>query len=284
MPRGNKKPENTERCFSLADYSASDFIKIDEDSDESKSTKTRLKSEKFRSYTEPDFIAEMWQTRRGPTAKLKSLGEIFQRRKYARFTNKEAEDQGTIHDPLTKTNEPANSSKMHSFHGGMEFGYESTAKTESNPRVKMRTKILTRRSQRPKRGMNEENISESQETFSMFNDLSEIEAWISFAAHVKRQGPGFSASCTQTLRACDFTSVKEFYERKIILRHAFQGTSLSYSAKQQRELGSLSTRVFETRTATGREHFACQDSVVSHIFIPIISNGEKILSNLSVVV
>ena len=102
----------------------------------------------------------------------------FSRRKYARFTNKEAEDQGTIrkHDPVTKTNEPANLSEMHSFHGGMEFGYESTAKTESNPTVKMQTKILTRRSQRPKRGMNEENISESQETSSMFNDLREIEA------------------------------------------------------------------------------------------------------------
>ena len=93
--------------------------------------------------------------------------------------------------------------------------YESTAKTESNPRVKMRTKILTGRSQRPKRGIDEENISESQETSSMFNDLSEIKAWISFAAHVKRQGPGFSASCTQTLRACDFTSVKEFYESEV---------------------------------------------------------------------
>ena len=212
-----KKPENTEPCFSLADYSASDFIKIDEDSRESKSTKTRLKSEKFRSYTEPDFISEMWQTRRGPTAKLKSLGEIFQRRKYARFTNKEAEYQGTIpkHDSVTKTNEPANLSEMHSFHGGMEFGYESTAKTESNPTVKMRTKILTRRSQRPKRGMDEENICENQETSSMFNDLSQIEAWISFAAHVRRKGPGFSASCTQTLQTCNFTSVKEFYESRV---------------------------------------------------------------------
>ena len=207
-----KKPENTERCFSLADYSARDFIKIDEDSRESKSTKTRLKSEKFRSYTEPDFISEMWQTRRGATARLKMLKEIFHRKKYARFKNKEAEYQGTIpkHDPLTKTNELENSSKMHSFHGGMEFGYESTAKTKSNPRVKMRTKILTRRSQRPKRGMDEENTSESQETSSMFN-----EAWISFAAHVRRQGPGFSASCTQTLRTCDFTSVKEFYESEV---------------------------------------------------------------------
>ena len=212
-----KKPENTERCFSLADYSASDFIKIDEDSRESKSTKTRLRSEKFRSYTEPDFISEMWETRRGATARLKTLGDIFHRKKYARFKNKEAENQGTVpkHAPITKTNEPANSSKVHSFHGGIEFGYESTANTESNPRVKMRTKIFTRRSQRPKRGMNEEHISEIQETSSMFNDLSEIEAWISFAAHVKRQGPGFSASCTQTLRACDFTSVKEFYESEV---------------------------------------------------------------------
>ena len=44
-------------------------------------------------------------------------------------------------------------------------------------------------------------------------------------------------------------------------------------------LGSLSTHVFETRTTTGRGHFACQDSGVSPIFIPSISNGEKILGN-----
>ena len=92
--------------------------------------------------------------------------------------------------------------------------YESTAKTESNPRVKMRTKILTRRSQRPKRGMNEENISESQETSSMFNDLSEIEAWISFAAHVKRQGPGFSASCTQTLGRAILLRLRNFMKAR----------------------------------------------------------------------
>ena len=47
-------------------------------------------------------------------------------------------------------------------------------------------------------------------------------------------------------------------------------------------LGSLSTRVFEMRTATGREHFAYQDSGVSQSFILIISNGEKILSNINV--
>ena len=43
-------------------------------------------------------------------------------------------------------------------------------------------------------------------------------------------------------------------------------------------------RVFETRTATGRENFARQDSAVSQIFILIISNGEKILSNGNVFV
>ena len=48
-------------------------------------------------------------------------------------------------------------------------------------------------------------------------------------------------------------------------------------------IGSLSMRVFKTRTPTGREHFKCQDNGVSHIFILIISNGEKILSNINVV-
>ena len=46
----------------------------------------------------------------------------------------------------------------------------------------------------------------------------------------------------------------------------------------------ISTRVFETRTATGREHFACQDGGISQIFILVISNGESILSNVNVVV
>ena len=49
-------------------------------------------------------------------------------------------------------------------------------------------------------------------------------------------------------------------------------------------IGNLNTPVFETRTATGREHFACQDSGISQIFILIISNGEKILSNVNVIV
>ena len=48
--------------------------------------------------------------------------------------------------------------------------------------------------------------------------------------------------------------------------------------------GSLSTRVFETRTATGREQFAFLDRIVSQIFILFISNGEQILNNVNVVV
>ena len=43
-------------------------------------------------------------------------------------------------------------------------------------------------------------------------------------------------------------------------------------------------RVFETQTATGREHFACKDRDVSQIFILIIPNGEKVLSKVNVVV
>ena len=41
---------------------------------------------------------------------------------------------------------------------------------------------------------------------------------------------------------------------------------------------SKRTRVFETRTATGREIFACQDRIVSQIFILLISNEERYLA------
>ena len=43
-------------------------------------------------------------------------------------------------------------------------------------------------------------------------------------------------------------------------------------------------RGFETQRATGREHFAREGSGLFQIFILIISNGEKILSNVKVVV
>ena len=48
-------------------------------------------------------------------------------------------------------------------------------------------------------------------------------------------------------------------------------------------VGSLSIHVLETRTTTGRGHFACQDSGVFQIFIPSISNGEKIVGNANAV-
>ena len=47
---------------------------------------------------------------------------------------------------------------------------------------------------------------------------------------------------------------------------------------------SLSMGVFETWTASGRGHLEFQDIVVSQTFIPIISNGEKILDNVNLVV
>ena len=63
-------------------------------------------------------------------------------------------------------------------------------------------------------------------------------------------------------------------------RNHITGSSLELI---EETIGSLSMRVFETRTATGKEHFVSQDSGVSQIFILIISNGEKILSNVNVV-
>ena len=57
--------------------------------------------------------------------------------------------------------------------------------------------------------------------------------------------------------------------------------------RQQKDLrnvlkGSLSTRVFETRTATGRENSVCQDSGVSQIFKLIIHNrGRRVIRKSS---
>ena len=42
--------------------------------------------------------------------------------------------------------------------------------------------------------------------------------------------------------------------------------------------------VFEMQTATGREYFECWESIVYQICVLLISNGEKILSNVNVVV
>ena len=64
----------------------------------------------------------------------------------------------------------------------------------------------------------------------------------------------------------------------------FTARFLAISRKNLTSRESLSTRIFETRTATGKEHFECQDSLVSQIFILLISNGENTLRNVNVVV
>ena len=54
--------------------------------------------------------------------------------------------------------------------------------------------------------------------------------------------------------------------------------------RQVASQGSLSTRVFETGTATGSEYFARQVSGLSQLFKLRVSNSEKILSDINVVV
>ena len=64
-----------------------------------------------------------------------------------------------------------------------------------------------------------------------------------------------------------------FSERFLILVYLKDSNAASHF--NSLILGSLSTSVFETRTATGREHFECKDRIVSQIFILLISNGEN---------
>lgn len=216
--REQEKPRSS---LSLVDYRASDFLKV-EDAHDTKSSKTRLNTEKIRSYTETDFIAEMWKTPKGTTARIKSLKEIFRRKKYARFTNEE-DSTSNVELPrfdskqgsITGENEPALTPQKQFFRGGEETGYEDAAEIDPRSRVKLRTKILAKRNQRPSHVEEASNLSKCLSSSSMFNDFGQIEASISFAAHVRRQGPGFSASCTQTLRTSDFTSVGDLFESEV---------------------------------------------------------------------
>lgn len=175
--------EITKPSRTLVDYRASDFIN-DEESHEAKSSKERLNTKKIRSYTEPDFMAEMWKN----PSKTKHLGGIFRKRKYSRFTN-ECDEEGSSGDEY-----PQVKSKLN-----------------------LRTKILTRRSQRQRNELEvAENGTRSLSPSSMFNDYhGQIEASFSFAAHVRRQGPGFSASCTQTLRTGDLCSLSDLFESEV---------------------------------------------------------------------
>ena len=54
---------------------------------------------------------------------------------------------------------------------------------------------------------------------------------------------------------------KEIARFEVFMEHFLRLVEAAVAAVSK---ASLSTRVFETRTATGRENFACQDSGVSH--------------------
>ena len=174
--------EITKPPRTLVDFRASDFIS-NEESHETRSSKKRLNTTKIPSYTEPDFMAEMWKN-----PSKTSLNGIFRKRKYSRFTNEhDEEDSSRDECPQVKS------------------------------KLNLRTKILTRRSQRQRDELEvEENVTRSLSPSSMFNDYQgQIEASFSFAAHVRRQGPGFSASCTQTLRTSDFCSLSDLFESEV---------------------------------------------------------------------
>ena len=207
---------------SLVDYQASDFLKA-EALCETKSSNTRLNTEKIRSYTEPDFIAEMWKAPEERRAWLKSLKYIFRRRKYARFTDEENADLSLDELPRVEPlrgsaigqNEPALTPHKQSLYRGVGTGSKGAEELEPKSKVKFRTKILTRRSQRARQEEEPANSSKRVTSSSVFNDFGQIEASISFAAHVRRLGPGFSASCTQTLRTCDFSSAGDMFESEV---------------------------------------------------------------------
>lgn len=167
----------------LVDYPASDFFN-DEESHKAKSSKQCLNTKTIRSYTEPDFMAEMWKH----SGKTKPLKGIFRKRKYSRFTNESDKEDSS----------------------GSEF-------PQVKSKLNLRTKILTRRSQRQRNELEvAETVTRSLSPSSMFHNYhGEIQASFSFAAHVRRQGPGFSASCTQTLRTSDFCSISDLFESEV---------------------------------------------------------------------
>ena len=244
--------EKGKHLRSLVDYSASDFIKVDEAGSETKFSETRLKSAKFRSYTEPDFITEMWKTPKGTTARLTSLKEIFRRKKCARFTNEDSKDLSM--DEISRVesergsvsggDKPALTPQKKSFRGKTEAEYNVAPETAHNSNVKVKTKILARRSQRPNREKDAEKFSNRLTPSSVFNEFSQIEASISFAAHVRRQGPGFSASCTQTLRTCDFTSVGDLFESEVQSNVTFNPLFEDDDSDDERPVGPRRYRLY----------------------------------------
>ena len=82
---------------------------------------------------------------------------------------------------------------------------------------------------------------------------------------------GFGLLCSPTQATHNIASTKRLIMNKT-MSWTMQSSSYHFHKVNEELLGSLSTRVFESRTATGREHLPCQDSGVSQIFTLIISN------------
>ena len=102
--------------------------------------------------------------------------------------------------------------------------------------------------------------------------------WQNRSFHVV-EGTRTSAKCRKMKNARAKLAKRLFF----IVKYAILWSSCCRRRCGKLLIGSLSTRVSETGTATGREHFSCQDSGASHIFILIIPNGEKVLSNVNAI-
>ena len=100
--------------------------------------------------------------------------------------------------------------------------------------------------------------------------------------------PSLSPTPPLSVMGQELRTRKSFWDQ----RFEFRNTSLTFiffawlQLLEKIALDHVKKKSFgtETRPATGRENFACQDSGVSQIFILIISNGEKILRNINAVV
>ena len=208
--------ETSKPWRSLVDYSAKDFLDL-----ETNQEKKILNTENFRSYSQPDFLAEMWSTSGGSTSRMKSLKKIFHRKKYARFRNEKDLTLDRLHqdglecDTDSRDTELAGQRQRQTILGRVKSGQQEVVDEEHKSTLKLQTKILTKRSQRSSHERERQDFPGCLGSSSTSNDYGQIEATISFAAHVRRQGPGFSASCTQTLRTCDLNTLGDLFESEV---------------------------------------------------------------------
>lgn len=206
--------ETSKPWRSLVDYCAKDFLDA-----EINQEKKSLNTKNFRSYSQPDFLAEMWSTSGKSTSRVKSLKKIFQRKKYARFKNEKDLTLDRLHqdelecDPDSRDAELAGQRQGRTILGRVKSG--QVVDEEHKSRLQLQTKIFTKRTQRSSHQRERQDFPGSLGSSSMFNDHGQIETTISFAAHVRRQGPGFSASCTQTLRTYDFNTLGDLFESEV---------------------------------------------------------------------